>query len=357
PPKRAPAPPAPTEPSPTLPPPVPALPADGERPRLSRELRRVDLTNATFHFRHDDGGAFGPVEFARTALLLRARCIGPREWVAINGSDWLRACEVPALVALAPEVFEDEAERPLLDGPLSRVAIPSLFHHIRTAGLDGKLKLTRGTVQKEIYFDRGQPLLVQSNLKDELLGAYLIGRGLASPEEVDDALAKSADPRHPLGDALVDAGVMTADALTAALHEQHRARILDVFTWDTGWYELFGGIMPPEHAKLTPAPVSDLIAEGIRTHYDLPLLRHIFADHLDRAIVATRDAIDRADDIALTEVERDLGRAIASFGTLRELVVGAELNEPQELAVLRTAFALHQTDHLAFRGRGVEPAA
>lgn len=345
-----------TGPAPPLPPSLPELPAEGaERPRLSRELRRVDLTNATFHFRHDDGGTFGPVEYARAAILLRSRCIGPREWVAINGSDWMRACEVPVLVAIAPEVFEDEAGRPLRDGPLSRSAIPRLFHHLRVAGLDGKLKLTRGSVQKEIYFDRGQPLLVQSNLKDELLGAYLIARGLATPDDVDAALVRSADPRIPLGLALVDAGVLTTDALAAALHDQHRARIMEVFTWETGWYEFFGGLMAPSHVDLTPVSVSGLIADGIRAHYDLPLLRQLFSDHLDRPIVATHDAIDRADDVALTDVERDLGRAIASFGTLRELVVGAELNEPQELAVLRTAFALHQTDHLAFRGRAVEP--
>lgn len=329
----------------------PALPSDAHtRRHLPRDLRRVDLSRATFHFRNVGEPAFGPIGFDRTAQLLQVRCIGPREWVSINGSDWIRAREVAALVDLHPALFEDEPDRPAFDGPLNRLRTPSLFHRVHADGLDGKLTLTHGTVLKEIYFQRGAPVFINSNLKSELFGAWLIKHHLATPEQVDRALDLSADPRSPLGDALVSQGVLTPDALATALLAQVRERLLEPLRWTTGWYEFFAGVMHPHQTPLPDAPLA-LVMAGLRAHYDLGALRRIFDPWLDKPLVVSRELADRTDALALTPGERAARAVIAANTTLSQLLRDHGTSEAARYDLLRVAFACHQLDLLTFRAR------
>jgi len=329
---------------------VPELPPDAHaRPALPRALSRVDLSNATFHFRVDGEPVFGPVDFDRLNALLVARCVGPREWVSINGSDWIRTCDVAAIVDLHPALFEEEPDRPLLDGPLNRYRTPHLFHQIAQGALAGKLKLTRGCVQKEIYFDRGRPVLAHSNLKSELFGAFLIRRGLVPPEHVDSALALALDPRTLLGTALVRSGVLDADRIAAALHDQFRDRLVEPFTWTTGWYEFFVGVLPPRPALPLPHTPQALIMRGLRAHYDLGSLRRIFDPYLDRPLVAPTDLPERLDVLEPTADERAAALALSTPRTLSQLLAGPDAEGSGRMHLLRVAFAAFQLDLLAFR--------
>ena len=329
---------------------LPALPADAHvRRQLPRDLRRVDLSRASFHFRVDGEPVFGPVDFPRMSTLVASRCVSPREWVSVNGSDWLRTSEVMAIIDLNPALFEEEPDRPLFDGPLNRLRTPRLLNQIWTGGLSGKLKLTRATVQKEIYFDRGAPVLVHSNLKSELLGAFLIGRGLVAPEDVDRALMVATEPRALLGTALARSGVLPVDRVATALAEQFRDRLVEPFTWETGWYEFFAGVMPPRPPIPLGATPPELLMYGIRTHYDLACLRRIFDAYLDKPLVVPADLSARITSLGLGEGEQAAARSFRADTTLSQLLAGPTGAGEGRLMLLRVAFACFQTDHLAFR--------
>jgi len=331
---------------------IPELPQDAlARLRLPRDLRRVDLTRATFHFRHDGEAVFGPLDFDRMTQLLRARCIGPREWVSINGSDWLRTHEVPALIDLHPAAFEDEPDRPFLDGPLNLWRTPNLLHQVQSGGLAGMLKLTRGTMHKSIYFDRGRALHASSNQKSELLGMLLIRAQIASPEQVDAGLAHAAEHRVPLGQALVALGALSAEQRDSVLATQRRERILDAFRWTTGWYEFFAGVLPPAALVLPPDDDLSLAVSGIRERYDLRTLREILAEHRVLPIVAPPDLAARTADLGLSGEEHAIRDRIRTTATIDALLEPHRDDDLAELALFRVVFALHQTDHLAFRAR------
>jgi serine/threonine protein kinase len=329
---------------------LPALPADAHaRRQLPRDLRRVDLSRASFHFRVDGEPAFGPLDFPRMSTLVATRCVSPREWVSVNGSDWLRTGEVQAIVDLHPALFEEEPDRPLFDGPMNRHRTPRLLNRIWSGGLSGKLKLTRATVQKEIYFDRGAPVLVHSNLKSELLGAFLIERGLVAPEDVDRALMVATEPRALLGTALVRSGLLPVDRVATALAEQFRDRLVEPFSWATGWYEFFAGVMPPRPPIPLGATPPELLMYGIRTHYDLGCLRRIFDAYLDKPLVVPADLAARVTPLGLLESEQAAARALRADTTLSQLLAGPSGAGEGRLSLLRVAFACFQTDHLAFR--------
>ncbi len=336
--------------SPPLPPPPPT--ASAPRPRA---LRRVDLTRASFQFKHDDGAIFGPVDFDRVVSLLAERAIGPREWVSINESDWMRAEDVRALVDLHPSLFEPEPVRPLEDGPLNRYRTPAVFFNIASHRLTGRLKLLTGTLQKELFFDKGEPRYAQSNLKSDLFGAFLVKANLVSRDNIDRALERVAAPQNHLGHALADLGILSKQRIGDALAAHLRSRIIEVMSWPSGWYEFYEGVLPPRETDGRVGELARITMDGVRVHYGLGDLYRMFGDLLDRPLILGRDTAPLGQALAFDAEEDRARQLIRSNTTLAALLTGRP--EPQQQLVLRVAFALHQNDHLAFRApQGASPS-
>jgi len=335
---------------PPLPPPAPPSAAMA-RPKA---LRRFDLSKATFHFKHDDESVYGPVDFERLVSLLGERAVGPREWIAINGSDWMRVAEVRAVVHLQPSLVEEEATRPLDDGPVNKCRTPGLLLRVARERLTGKLKLQAGTIQKEIFFDEGEPRFAFSNLKSDLFGTFLIESGLADPNQIERALERVVPPTHHLGAALVDLGILSADRVRAALADHLRARILEVATWRSGWYEFFEGVLSPREGAVSLTPLPRLVMEAVRTQYRLPELRGLFSELSDHMLILGRDPAPFSDILGLQPEEERVRPLLRTSTTLRAALAQTG-GEAAQLALLRVAFALHQSDVLAFRAPPPQP--
>lgn len=330
------------------PPPLPP-PGPGAPPTRSRALRRVDLSRATFHFRHDDETVFGPVDFDRVVSLLAERAIGPREWVSINGSDWMRAEDVRAIVDIQPSLFEPESSRPLDDGPVNRYRLPALFFRIAQSRLTGKLKLVAGTVQKELYFDKGELRFAHSNLKSDLFGSFLVQQGLVEPAHIERALERVSGPQTHLGHALVELGILSASAVSEALNDHLRSRALEILSWRDGWFEFFEGLSSPREAEGRAGDLAALTMNGIRHHYNLGDLRRLFDGLLHHSLIVGRDTGPISQKLELQPDEERVRPALRSNITLQTLLDAAASSEATQLYLLRIAFALHQTDHLALR--------
>jgi hypothetical protein len=333
-----------------VPPPVPPSPPTSPSLR-PKALRRVDLSRATFHFRHDDDTVFGPVDFDRLISLLAERAIGPREWVSINGSDWMRVEDVRAVVDLQPSLFETETTRPLDDGPLNRFRTPALLFRIAQHRLTGKLKLRFGSIQKELYFDKGEPRFAHSNLKTDLFGTFLVTSGLLEPSDLERALERVITPQTHLGHSLADLGILSEARVNQALAEHLHARIAEIMTWREGWYEFFEGVLPPRDTGVQSGDLIAVVMNAIRHHYGLAELRTIVAGLLDHTLIVGGGSRDAAlvHRLALLPEEERMRPALRTGITLRVLLEAASISEQAQLYLLRAAFALHQLDHLAFR--------
>jgi len=338
------------------PPPIPPPPPTNSSLR-PRQLRRVDLSRATFHFRHDDDTVFGPVDFDRLVSLLAERAIAPREWVSVNGSDWMRAEDVRAIVELMPSVFEAESSRPLDDGPINHYRTPAIFLRIAQNRLTGKLKLTSGTLQKELYFDKGEARCAHSNLKTDLFGTFLVHRGLVEPPQLERALELVANPQSHLGHALSDLGILSEARVLEALGEHLQHRIIETMTWRDGWFEFFEGILPPRGSEGNAGDLAQLTMTAIRLHYNLADLTAIFADYLEHALIVGRDTTNIGRRLALSPDEERLRPSLRTNVSLGSLLGAAAHSEATQLHLLRVAFALHQTDYLALRTPRPESAS
>jgi serine/threonine protein kinase len=112
----------------------------------------------------------------------------------------------------------------------------------------GKLALSNGGVRKEIYFKRGVPEYVSSNIASELLGAYLVRMDVISSGELDMALAVMPHFGGKLGDTLVGLGLMKPLEVFRHLTRQVRSKIIEVCTWTQGRYEWFSDARCPRQA-------------------------------------------------------------------------------------------------------------
>ncbi len=147
-----------------------------------------------------------------------------------------------------PPQLDPDSEVAELTGSLDdRPALAVLYD--TTAGRKtGKLVLSNGGVRKEIYFKRGVPEFVSSNIASELLGAYLVRMSVISSGELDMALAVMPHFGGKLGDTLVGLGLMKPLEVFRHLTRQVRSKIIEVCTWTQGRYEWFGDARCPRQA-------------------------------------------------------------------------------------------------------------
>ncbi|MCP4448766.1 MAG: serine/threonine protein kinase [Myxococcales bacterium] len=161
----------------------------------------------------------------------------------MSASDGLQKSEPPT----PPSLEADASVADILGMLQERSALAVLYE--TTAGRkSGKLALSNGGVRKEIYFKRGVPEYVSSNIASELLGAYLVRMEVISSGELDMALAVMPHFGGKLGDTLVGLGLMKPLEVFRHLTRQVRSKIIEVCTWTHGRYEWFRDARCPRQA-------------------------------------------------------------------------------------------------------------
>ncbi len=129
---------------------------------------------------------------------------------------------------------KEEISRPRLRGDIGSASllpvVSSLAHNRET----GVLYLDDGRRKKKVYFVDGRPDFVASTMRDEMLGTYLVEKGVCMPMEMDMALAVMPQHKGRLGDALVSLGVLRPVELYRAVAAQVRGRYLEAFRWRRG---------------------------------------------------------------------------------------------------------------------------
>jgi serine/threonine-protein kinase len=149
---------------------------------------------------------------------------------------------IPKPSAQVPE-GDPEGEGTLEEEP----ALQVLFR-TTAARLTGLLVLSVGGTRKEIYFKRGIPEFVSSNVAGELFGSYLVREKVISTGELDMALAVMPHFGGKLGDTLVGLGLMKPLEVFRHLTRQVRRKLIEVCGWTRGRYHWYPGTEKPRAA-------------------------------------------------------------------------------------------------------------
>jgi Domain of unknown function (DUF4388) len=117
---------------------------------------------------------------------------------------------------------------------LSRDLLAEELARIRHEGWSGVLVLTQGEVTKGLYFADGEIVFAASTVEEDRLGASLFRAGKITESQFRAAMKASEGPGQRLGQALIEAGVLTPADLALAVVTQVERIVVSVLHWTTG---------------------------------------------------------------------------------------------------------------------------
>jgi hypothetical protein len=134
-----------------------------------------------------------------------------------------------------PEQLEEISR--LESGTLQEVPVASLLLAQAVHRKTVLLEIRRRQVWKRIVFESGVPVDCRSNLAHETLGRYMVLEGKLGEEEFNSCLGRSAAQGMPLGEVLIERGLVTPEDLFRILQANLAKKLLDLFTWREGEFQ------------------------------------------------------------------------------------------------------------------------
>jgi serine/threonine-protein kinase len=141
--------------------------------------------------------------------------------------------------------------------------ILAIVHRITSERETGVLHLWDGRRRKKVYFVGGKPEFVASTMQSELLGEFLVARGMVMRMELDMALALMHRFGGRLGDTLVGLGVLRPIELSRAVVSQVRERYLEMFGWKTGYWAFSRGVRVEEETFAFANDPHELLRDAV----------------------------------------------------------------------------------------------
>jgi tetratricopeptide (TPR) repeat protein len=124
-----------------------------------------------------------------------------------------------------------------LKGTLRRSPFPKLVRQLARTKSTGSLYLLNGKTKKVVFFDRGEPISVRSNVTTECLGQILAREGLITQAQCDQTLESIRRTGKKQGELLIEMGILSEGNLRYGLEAQLRHKLFDIFSWDDGRYQ------------------------------------------------------------------------------------------------------------------------
>lgn len=122
----------------------------------------------------------------------------------------------------------------LREGSLEQVPFSPLLCALAAHKKTLVLEIRRRQLWKKVFFEHGVPVDCRSNLAHETLGRYMVLEGKLSEEDFTTSLARSAAKGVPLGEVLLELGLVSAVDLFKILQQNLAKKLLDVFSWREG---------------------------------------------------------------------------------------------------------------------------
>ena len=147
------------------------------------------------------------------------------------------------------------------EGDLRDVPFGPLLQALAVHGRSLLLEVGRNQLVKKIVLEGGVPVDCRSNLVQDTLGGFLVAGGRLSEEECHACLASSTARGLPMGEVLIERGLLTPVELYRVLQQNLAKKLLDLFTWREGAFRLTADDLRHDSALKVRAP--QLVVTGI----------------------------------------------------------------------------------------------
>ena len=266
--------------------------------------------------------------------------------------------EIDSILAEQPDdpSFDSDAQRVLsgvveeikqnytsYKGTFAQMSFPRLLARLHRIKSTGRLLVERGTIQKSVFFQNGQIILVESNLDEERLGSFLISRDVITEAQLSEGLNRLSEWGGRLGDALVATGAVPAHEIFLHLSEQMRQKILEVFSWEDAIFGYYENQEPGMHGYPLDVNCLETVIFGCRERVPMERITKQYLTRLNMPLIKC-DPFS-LDTLRLRGMELRVAHSIEDGTSIQQLV---ELFASQQNLVYKTIYLLHQVEWLGF---------
>jgi CheY-like chemotaxis protein/curved DNA-binding protein CbpA len=201
--------------------------------------------------------------------------------------------------AAAPAGEDDDFD---YEGDLTDTNIAEIFAQLFYARKTGILEVSASGVLKNVYFDHGNAVFVESESRQESLGQILVRQGIINEDDLMLSLENMVTFGKRQGGTLVEMGMITPMQLFQALRGQMREKLLSLFPWFEGSYFFDPTEFDRNSLTVFELPMPRVIYDGILAAYDGETIREMFAEVQDQVIFPARplpfsEAVDMGADL------------------------------------------------------------
>jgi DNA-binding response OmpR family regulator len=233
----------------------------------------------------------------------------------------IRPESMSALGTLLRSLSYGDNTHEVLAGDVSVISIAEVLQLLDLQRQTGALGVYTRDAEITLYVRQGRvDFAAWQGLSAEFLfGRYLVEDGAISRDQLKSALEPRPGPRKLLGEELVEAGSVPAEAVRRALVRQTSELVYEVVRWKSGRFSFNVDV---ENAAASKAALgmetSALVMEGFRRVDEWRLIEGSF--DFDDVLYADQGAVERLHEMNLTPEERNVLAAIDGQRTIRELV-------------------------------------
>jgi serine/threonine-protein kinase len=228
------------------------------------------------------------------------------------------------------------------EGDLAAVSPTRVFCRLAAAAETGLLIVKCSAIRKEVFLVDGAPEFVSSNLASELLGEYLVSKGVISSGELSMALAMMPQFGNKLGNALVGLSLLRPLELFRLLTQQVRDKLIDVYTWTKGSYRYYRGERTTQEAFPLGLNIYEVTGAGVMAIPE-PVLRARFESVLDSVPRIVPNPQLDPESFHISELLQQAVALLDNQRTIRELYEAGSTPEKQE-RFLRTLYLLVESE-------------
>ena len=202
-------------------------------------------------------------------------------------------------------------------GNLSSMTPGDLLQWLSLGQKTGTLVLSRGSVQKKVYFRKGRVISSASNDPREYLGQFLISHGFLTEPELKKAMEVQVSSGILIGKILVMIEVITEKDLLRLMRLKAEEEIYDIFLWKEGEFHFLDDELPEQQLIPLQVDVTGIIMEGTRRVDEWSRIREVVTDEAQVPVMVK--TLPPTSD--LDEAQRTVVQAIDGKRTIAEIVL------------------------------------
>lgn len=243
----------------------------------------------------------------------------------------------------------------LITGRLKEYSLPKVFTGIQKARKTGVLTLRKDSLQKKIYFKKGDAIFASSNYEDDRLGEMLLKAGKITVDQYDHAVGVMKNTGKRLGGILVELGFLSPKNLFWGVKFQVREIIYGLFIWEDGEYSFVEGNLPTEEVITLRMSIANLIYEGVKRIENWTRIKKE-APPLDTVLQLSHDPLNLFQDIELAEEDRKILSLIDGKRTIKEIFNSSGMDNFKTLKAIYVLSTIGMAAVRAEEKEGEEPA-